>query len=107
MIDARALGKGDGCGSHVDGLRTGIRAVEHKRGAVGQHFPPSAGERLRSNREAARRDGKHPAGGARDLSRANPSDVTGFTPVTDYLRGHLQPHEEAEAGLTHQLFRTL
>jgi hypothetical protein len=43
---------------------------------------PSARERMRSIREAARRDGNCPAGGARRLSGANPSDVTGFTPVT-------------------------
>ncbi|SRR5258707_39997 len=43
---------------------------------------PSAGERLRRKREPARRDIECPAGGARGLRQANPSDVTGFTPVT-------------------------
>ncbi len=34
-------------------------------GAVGQHFPPSAGERFRRKRELARREGKCPASGNR------------------------------------------
>ena len=41
--------------------------------AVGQQKVPSAGERLRSNREAARRDTFCPAGGS---AKPNPFDVT-------------------------------
>jgi hypothetical protein len=47
---------------------------------------PSARERMRSIRELGRRDIECPAGGARALSGANPSDVTGFTPVTGFVR---------------------
>src|SRR5438445_5444306 len=51
-------------------------------GARGQHERPRPRERMRSTRELGRRDIECPAGGARGLSRANSSDVTGFTPVT-------------------------
>jgi hypothetical protein len=48
---------------------------------------------LRSKREPARRERENPAGGARSLKRANPSDVTGFTPVTTLLAGPAIPPE--------------
>jgi hypothetical protein len=47
---------------------------------------PRPRERMRSIRELGRRDIECPAGGARRLSGANPSDVTGFTPVRGLLR---------------------
>ena len=37
--------------------------ISHKKGVVGQQNPPSAGERMRSKREPARRDGFRPANG--------------------------------------------
>ena len=37
-------------------------------------------------RRSSAKSHEGPAGGARRLSGANPSDVTGFTPVTAYLR---------------------
>jgi hypothetical protein len=65
-------------------------SLSHKRGAVGQHFPPSAGERFAkgsrtpacsSMPERARIAGKCRSAGAR-LDRARPFDVAGSTPAT-------------------------